>query len=50
VVAGIRRGLLDTEVRVTTRGGDLGVRWNGGQGPVMMTGDAVRVFEGEFEI
>jgi len=50
VVAGIRRGLLDTEVRVTTRGGDLGQRWNGGQGPVMMTGDAVRVFEGEFEI
>jgi len=49
VVAGIRRGLLDSEVRVTTRGGDLVVRWNGGQGPVMMTGDAVRVFEGEFE-
>jgi len=49
VVAGIRRGLLYSEVRVTTRGGDLVVRWNGGQGPVMMTGDAVRVFEGEFE-
>jgi diaminopimelate epimerase len=49
VVAGIRRGLLDPEVRVTTRGGDLLVRWNGGQGAVMMTGDAVRVFEGEFE-
>ena len=50
VVAGIRRGLLDPEVRVTTRGGDLWVRWNGGQGAVMMTGDAVRVFEGELEI
>jgi diaminopimelate epimerase len=50
VVAGIRRGLLDPEVRVTTRGGDLVVRWNGGQGPVMMTGDAVRVFDGELEI
>ncbi|HSS28343.1 MAG TPA: diaminopimelate epimerase [Usitatibacter sp.] len=50
VVAGIRRGLLDPEVRVTTRGGDLVVRWNGGQGAVMMTGDAVRVFEGELEI
>ncbi len=49
VVAGIRRGLLDPEVRVTTRGGDLVVRWNGAQGPVMMTGDAVRVFDGELE-
>jgi diaminopimelate epimerase len=50
VVAGIRRGLLDAEVRVTTRGGDLVVRWNGAQAPVMMTGDAVRVFDGELEI
>lgn len=50
VVAGIRRGLLDAEVRVTTRGGDLVVRWNGGTSPVMMTGDAVRVFDGELEI
>ena len=50
VVAGIRRGLLDPEVRVTTRGGDLVVRWNGAQAPVMMTGDAVRVFDGELEI
>jgi diaminopimelate epimerase len=29
VVAGIRRGLLDTPVRVTTRGGDLSIAWNG---------------------
>jgi diaminopimelate epimerase len=50
VVAGIRRGLLDDAVRVTTRGGDLSIRWNGGESPVMMTGDAVRVFEGEIEI
>ena len=50
VVAGIRRGLLDHEVRVTTRGGDLLIRWNGDSGPVMMTGDAVRVFDGELEI
>lgn len=50
VVAGIRRGLLDSEVRVTTHGGDLVIRWNGGTGPVMMTGDAVRVFDGEIEI
>jgi diaminopimelate epimerase len=50
VVAGIRLGHLDPEVRVTTRGGDLRIRWPGGSSPVMMTGDAVRVFDGEIEI
>jgi diaminopimelate epimerase len=50
VVAGIRRGLLDDEVRVTTRGGDLVIGWRGPGHPVMMTGDAVRVFDGEIEI
>ena len=60
VVAGIRRGLLDEDVRVTTRGGDLRIRWPGGAAalaaqttglpPVMMTGDAVRVFAGEIEL
>ncbi len=50
VVAGIRAGLLDNDVRITTRGGDLRIRWNGEGTPVMMTGDAVRVFEGEIEV
>ena len=50
VVAGIRRGMLAPEVRVTTRGGDLRICWNGPGSPVMMTGDAVRVFDGELEI
>jgi diaminopimelate epimerase len=50
VVTGIRRGLLDNAVRVTTRGGDLTIRWPGGAGPVMMTGDAARVFNGEIEV
>jgi diaminopimelate epimerase len=50
VVAGIRRGLLDRNVRVTTRGGDLKIVWMGDDQPVMMTGDAVRVFDGEIEI
>jgi diaminopimelate epimerase len=50
VVAGIRLGLLDAEVRVTTRGGDLLIRWPGGSSPVMMTGDAVRVFDGEIDL
>jgi len=50
VVAGITRGLLDREVTVTTRGGDLGISWAGEGRPVMMTGPAVAVFEGEMEI
>jgi len=49
VVAGIQRGLLDREVTVTTRGGDLGISWTGEGKPVMMTGPAATVFEGEFE-
>ena len=50
VVAGIMRGLLDREVTVATRGGDLGISWAGERAPVMMTGPAVAVFEGEIEI
>jgi diaminopimelate epimerase len=50
VVAGVRRCLLDDTVTVTTRGGDLKIRWLGQGHPVMMTGDAVRVFDGEIEI
>ncbi len=41
VVAGILRGLLDREVTVATRGGDLGISWAGEGRPVMMTGPAV---------
>ena len=50
VVAGIRRGLLDTPVLVETRGGQLSVAWNGVGTPVMMTGPAVTVFTGEIEL
>ncbi|MDE2598788.1 MAG: diaminopimelate epimerase [Rhodocyclaceae bacterium] len=50
VVAGIRRGLLDSPVRVTTHGGDLSIAWAGDGQPVMMTGPAVTVFRGEIEI
>ena len=48
-VAGIQRGLLDERVTVTTRGGDLGISWEGDGKPVLMTGPAVTVFEGEME-
>ncbi|UCV28727.1 diaminopimelate epimerase [Ferribacterium limneticum] len=50
VVTGIRRGLLDSPVRVTTRGGDLTIAWGGDDRPVLMTGPAVTVFTGEIEL
>jgi diaminopimelate epimerase len=50
VVAGIRRGLLDSPVQVSARGGELVIAWPGGGQAVTMTGPAVNVFEGEIEI
>jgi diaminopimelate epimerase len=49
VVAGIRRGLLDREVRVMTRGGPLTIDWEGDGKSVRMKGAATKVFEGEWE-
>jgi len=50
VVAGIRRGLLDSPVKVSTLGGELSIAWAGADSPVMLTGPAVSVFEGEIDI
>ena len=50
VVAGIARGLLDSPVRVATRGGALRVAWSGKDSPVFMTGPAVTVFKGEIKL
>jgi diaminopimelate epimerase len=58
VVTGIRRGLLDSPVRVTTHGGDLTIRWDGADNAansaqpavVWMTGPAVKVFDGEIDL
>ena len=50
VVAGILRGLLVSPVRVETRGGELEIAWAGAGAPVMMTGPAVTVFEGELAL
>ena len=47
VVTGIRRGRLTSPVRVSTRGGELIVAWDGGRSPVCLSGPAVTVFEGE---
>ena len=50
VVAGIRLGWLDARVEVHTRGGLLGIEWQGLGHPVLMTGPAETVFEGEIEL
>jgi diaminopimelate epimerase len=50
VVAGIARGLLDSPVRVATRGGELSIAWDGKGSPVLMSGPAVTVFSGEIEL
>jgi diaminopimelate epimerase len=50
VVAGIRLGWLDPKVEVDARGGRLTVEWAGGDSPVLMTGPAETVFEGEIEL
>ncbi|MDC8760440.1 diaminopimelate epimerase [Janthinobacterium fluminis] len=50
VVAGIRRGLLDSPVKVSARGGELSISWGGEGQPVWLTGPAVTVFEGEIDL
>jgi diaminopimelate epimerase len=50
VAVGIRRGLVESPVRVVTRGGELTIEWQGPGTPVRMKGAAVSVFEGEIEI
>lgn len=47
VVAGIQRGLLDSTVKVQLTGGELEISWTGGDAPVIMTGPATTVFEGQ---
>jgi diaminopimelate epimerase len=50
VAVGNRLGLLDTSVDVETRGGMLTIDWQGGDAPVLMTGPAATVYEGEIEL
>ncbi|MGC3963382.1 MAG: diaminopimelate epimerase [Rhodocyclaceae bacterium] len=50
VVTGISRELIATPVTVHTHGGDLSIAWNGPGTPVLMTGPAVTVFDGEIDI
>jgi diaminopimelate epimerase len=50
VVVGIQLGQLQSPVKVSARGGELYITWQGGSSPVMMTGPAVAVFTGSIEI
>ena len=49
-VSGMQLGLLQSPVLVNTRGGKLSIAWAGEAAPVMMTGPAEFVFEGQLEI
>ncbi len=50
VVAGIRRGLLQSPVQVATRGGVLSIAWGNEGAPVLLTGPAITVFSGEINL
>lgn len=49
-VTGIQLGKLTSPVSVAMRGGELTIRWAGDSNPVLMTGPAVTVFEGEITL
>ena len=49
-LTGILRGLVESPVSVSTRGGDLRIAWAGPGRPVMMTGPAASVFQGEIAL
>ncbi|RBP82398.1 diaminopimelate epimerase [Marinomonas rhizomae] len=47
VVAGIKQGWLSPKVTAHLRGGDLHIEWQGEGFPILMTGPAAKVFEGQ---
>lgn len=50
VVSGIQLGRLTSPVKVTARGGELSIAWQGNGAPVMMTGPAETVFTGSIQL
>ncbi|AYN92667.1 MULTISPECIES: diaminopimelate epimerase [Pseudomonas] len=50
VVAGIRQGWLNSPVQIELPGGLLDIEWAGPGKPVLMTGPAVRVYEGQVRL
>lgn len=49
-VTAIRQGLMDSPVQIDLPGGRLSIEWAGDGQPVMMTGPAVRVYEGQVRL
>jgi len=49
-VAGIRLGLLDSPVQIDLPGGRLQIEWAGPGQPVLMSGPATRVYEGQIRV
>jgi diaminopimelate epimerase len=45
-VVSMLRGVVDRDVRIRLRGGELSIRWEGDGAHVFMTGPAVEVFRG----
>lgn len=50
VVVGVEQGYLSNKVKVNLKGGSLTIEYPGNGGEVLMTGPAVRVFEGSIAI
>lgn len=50
VAVGRRWGLLDREVRVSARGGELAVRWGGPGEPIWLSGPAQFAFQGHIDL
>src|SRR5690606_23378643 len=49
-VAATRQGWMDSPVQIDLPGGRLSIEWAGPGKPVMMTGPAVRVYEGQVRL
>ena len=49
-VAAIRQGWMDSPVQLDLPGGRLSIEWTGPGRPVIMTGPAVRVYEGQIRL
>ena len=50
LIGGVLNGYCETEADILTRGGTMHNRWDAGNGRIFMTGPAVTVFEGEFNL
>jgi diaminopimelate epimerase len=47
---GIKWGMLNKRVTVELSGGNLLIEWDGNQSPVLMTGPAQTVFDGQINL